>query len=184
MGILEQLNNPIPTYCPETFTEYDLIKCIYEFYNYKKMNEETTQETYSLNDGDIEEVLNNMTGTSTTTEETSEEPVAVEPVDFEDDEEDNSEEYDEDEDEEEDEEPQEELTVESSLQRIRRILTDNADEEHSRFRGAPWYEIIRQKVIMIAGMGGIGSWLSLLIARLNPRAVWMYDDDMVEIANM
>jgi hypothetical protein len=152
------------------------------------MNEETTQETYSLNDGDIEEVLNNMAGTSTTTEETSEEAVAVEPVDFEYDEENNSEEYDEDEEEEEEnegnEEAQEELTIESSLQRIRRILTDNADEEHSRFKGAPWYEIIRQKVIMIAGMGGIGSWNALLIARLNPRAIWMYDDDMVEIANM
>lgn len=182
VGILEQCNS-IPTYCPETFTYEDLIRCIYELFNYKKMNEETIQETYSLNDDDIEEVLNNMEETSTTTEETSEEPVAVEPVDFEDDEEDNSEEY-EDDDEEENEEPQEELTVENSLQRIKRIITGNADEEHSRFKGAPWYEIIRQKVIMIAGMGGIGSWNALLIARLNPKAIWVYDDDMVEIANM
>lgn len=72
-----------------------------------------------------------------------------------------------------------------SIEKIKRILADNNDdEEHSRFKGASWYDIIQQKVIMLAGIGGVGSWSALLIARLNPKAIWLYDDDRVEVANM
>ena len=44
-----------------------------------------------------------------------------------------------------------------SIEKIKRILADNNDdEEHSRFKGASWYDVIQQKVIMLAGIGGIG----------------------------
>ena len=44
-----------------------------------------------------------------------------------------------------------------NIERIKKILADNNDdEEHSRFKGASWYDIIQQKVIMLAGIGGIG----------------------------
>lgn len=72
-----------------------------------------------------------------------------------------------------------------NIEKIKRILADNNDdEEHSRFKGASWYDVIQQKVIMLAGIGGIGSWTALLLARLNPKAIWLYDDDRVEVANM
>lgn len=72
-----------------------------------------------------------------------------------------------------------------NIEKIKKILADNNDdEEHSRFKGASWYDIIQQKVIMLAGIGGIGSWTALLLARLNPKAIWLYDDDRVEVANM
>ena len=40
------------------------------------------------------------------------------------------------------------------------------------------------KSIMIAGCGGIGSNLAYQIARLKPYAITLYDDDIVEMANM
>lgn len=44
-----------------------------------------------------------------------------------------------------------------NIERIKKILADNNDdEEHSRFKGASWYDVIQQKVIMLAGVGGIG----------------------------
>lgn len=173
MGLFEQLTNPIPTYCLEKFTEEDLIRCIYELFNYKKMNESVTvPEAYTLNDNDVAEVLQNMNSdvqaqeveeeiTEETTEEDFNEEVPEDPV---------------------------EQVVEQSdenIEKIKKILADNNDdEEHSRFKGASWYDVIQQKVIMLAGIGGIGSWSALLIARLNPKAIWLYDDDRVEVANM
>lgn len=54
----------------------------------------------------------------------------------------------------------------------------------SRFSGTEWYNEIQQKRIILAGCGGIGSWTILQLARMNPAALFMYDDDIVEIANM
>ena len=166
MGILEQCNS-IPTYSPETFTYEDLIRCIYELFNYLKMNDqENTTGAYTLSDSDVAEILNNtMVGTTDTND--SEETVSTEvaSVDFEEpteileDDTEESEEENEDEDDEGytiDSSHQEELTMYSSIQRIKKILEDNHDEEHSRFKGASWYDVIRQKVIMLAGVGGIG----------------------------
>jgi sulfur carrier protein ThiS adenylyltransferase len=54
----------------------------------------------------------------------------------------------------------------------------------SRFSGTEWYNEIQRKRIIIAGMGGIGSWLAFQIARMHPDAITLYDDDEVERANM
>lgn len=54
----------------------------------------------------------------------------------------------------------------------------------SRFSSAVWYENIQTKTITLAGIGGIGSWLALLLARMNPANLFIYDDDVVETANM
>ena len=89
MGLFEQLTNPIPTYCLEKFTEEDLIRCIYELLNYKKMNESVTvPEAYTLNDNDVAEILQNMNSDvqaqeveEEITEETTEEaPMNVEEI--------------------------------------------------------------------------------------------------------
>lgn len=54
----------------------------------------------------------------------------------------------------------------------------------SRFSGASWYDKIRTKIILLAGLGGIGSYVAFLLSRMHPFKIVMYDDDKVEIANM
>lgn len=60
------------------------------------------------------------------------------------------------------------------------LVKDNT----SRFSSAVWYSAIQEKVITLAGVGGIGSYVGFLLARLKPRAIHIYDDDRVEEANM
>lgn len=54
----------------------------------------------------------------------------------------------------------------------------------SRFSGASWYDKIRTKIILLAGLGGIGSYVAFLLSRMHPFKIVMYDDDVVESANM
>ena len=54
----------------------------------------------------------------------------------------------------------------------------------SRFSGASWYDKIRTKIILLAGLGGIGSYVAFLLSRMHPYKIVMYDDDVVEPANM
>ena len=61
------------------------------------------------------------------------------------------------------------------------LLLNNAT---SRFSGTEWYNEIQKQRIILAGCGGIGSWTILQLARMNPAALFMYDDDVVEQANM
>lgn len=58
------------------------------------------------------------------------------------------------------------------------------DESTSRFSSAIWYEAIQKKTILLAGCGGIGSWTTMLLARMKPAALFIYDPDIVETANM
>ena len=54
----------------------------------------------------------------------------------------------------------------------------------SRFSGTEWYNEIQKQRIIVAGIGGIGSNCAYQLARMNPAALFMYDDDVVEQANM
>ncbi len=54
----------------------------------------------------------------------------------------------------------------------------------SRFSGASWYDKIRTKIILLAGLGGIGSYVAFLLSRMHPFKIIMYDDDIVESTNM
>lgn len=54
----------------------------------------------------------------------------------------------------------------------------------SRFSGASWYDKIRTKTILLAGLGGIGSYVAFLLSRMHPFRIVMYDYDRVESANM
>lgn len=58
------------------------------------------------------------------------------------------------------------------------------DESTSRFSGAEWYEKIKNSRIILAGLGGIGSWCALQLARMTPASIVLYDDDVIEMANM
>ena len=58
------------------------------------------------------------------------------------------------------------------------------DESTSRFSSAIWYQKIQEKTITLAGVGGIGSYVGFLLARMKPSALFIYDPDTVETANM
>ena len=56
--------------------------------------------------------------------------------------------------------------------------------ENSRFTGAKWFSDVSKLHIYLFGVGGIGSWTSLLINRLSVFSINIYDFDTVEEANM
>ena len=58
------------------------------------------------------------------------------------------------------------------------------DEATSRFSSAIWYQKIQEKRIVLAGVGGIGSYVGFLLARMKPSALFIFDPDTVETANM
>lgn len=58
------------------------------------------------------------------------------------------------------------------------------DESTSRFSSAVWYEAVREKTIILAGVGGIGSYVAFLLGRMKPRRLIIYDNDKVETVNM
>ena len=58
------------------------------------------------------------------------------------------------------------------------------DEATSRFSSAIWYENIQKKTVILAGVGGIGSYVGFLLARMKPASMFIYDDDIVEAVNM
>lgn len=69
------------------------------------------------------------------------------------------------------------------------IIPENSEslsvkENTSRFSTAMWYDAIQTKIVVLAGVGGIGSYVGFLISRFHPRAMFIYDDDRVEAANM
>jgi molybdopterin/thiamine biosynthesis adenylyltransferase len=58
------------------------------------------------------------------------------------------------------------------------------DDSTSRFSGATWYKAIQDSNVMLAGLGGIGSWVFMMLSRMKPKQIVLYDDDVVEMANL
>lgn len=54
----------------------------------------------------------------------------------------------------------------------------------SRFSSAIWFEKIQQQHIILAGVGGIGSYVAFLLSRMKPKSITLYDPDTVETVNM
>lgn len=61
------------------------------------------------------------------------------------------------------------------------LLIDSAT---SRFSSAIWYEEIKKKNVILAGVGGIGSYVGFLLSRMKIDALTIYDPDRVEVVNM
>lgn len=57
-------------------------------------------------------------------------------------------------------------------------------DQYSRFKGADWFNIVQQQDIILAGLGGIGSYVSLFLSRLGPKNLYLFDDDLFEYHNM
>ena len=61
----------------------------------------------------------------------------------------------------------------------------NTAESTVRFSGASWFEAAKSVSATIAGVGGIGSWTSLLLSRISTSIrINLYDDDNVEVVNL
>lgn len=57
-------------------------------------------------------------------------------------------------------------------------------ENTSRFSGAVWFDAIKKKTVLLAGLGGIGSYVAFMLARMQPYNIILMDNDVVETANM
>ena len=69
------------------------------------------------------------------------------------------------------------------------IIPENSEtllinETRARFSSALWYEKIQEQNIILAGIGGIGSFVTFLLSRMNPISITIYDPDRVEAVNM
>lgn len=53
-----------------------------------------------------------------------------------------------------------------------------------RFKGASWFIDMQYTSVAVAGLGGIGSWASFLMARCNPYRLDLFDYDYVAVHNM
>lgn len=57
-------------------------------------------------------------------------------------------------------------------------------EQTLRFSGAPWFDEASKLRILIAGLGGIGSYATYAVSRFRPELVVTVDPDSVEYVNM
>lgn len=57
-------------------------------------------------------------------------------------------------------------------------------ENTSRFSSASWYNNVKSKGVILAGVGGIGSYVAFLLARMQVLSLTVFDNDVVEAANM
>tara|TARA_R100001377_G_scaffold85310_1_gene71514 strand:+ start:43997 stop:44686 length:690 start_codon:yes stop_codon:yes gene_type:complete len=55
--------------------------------------------------------------------------------------------------------------------------------QHSRFKGAPWFNTDNPESVLIGGAGGIGSWLAFFCSRANIKPM-VYDFDTIEAHNI
>jgi len=60
---------------------------------------------------------------------------------------------------------------------------DFIDDSKSRFKGALWFDWIKDKPLTIGGCGGINSWTCIPFARMGCKLI-LYDFDTVEVVNL
>lgn len=58
------------------------------------------------------------------------------------------------------------------------------NDQTLRFSSADWFEKIKEQEVVLAGLGGIGSWCALLLSRLDIKSLSLYDDDFVDSVNL
>ena len=58
------------------------------------------------------------------------------------------------------------------------------NDDSARFSGAEWFNKMQEVGVSIIGLGGIGSWLALLLSRLKVRIMYCRDMDKVEAVNL
>lgn len=86
-------------------------------------------------------------------------------------------------------EPVEEIYEVEEISELEPILPENSktlliNEFTSRFSDAVWYKEIQKAQVLLAGVGGIGSYVAFLISRLKVDRIIIYDPDIVESVNI
>ena len=79
---------------------------------------------------------------------------------------------------------EEEETTATELPAVVETVVSEDLSQYGRFKGAPWYNIVKSLNITLAGLGGIGSWLSIFLARLGVNHMTLYDADVFNEVNM
>ena len=79
--------------------------------------------------------------------------------------------------------------LDSVIEEVHREIPLNSksltiDETTSRFSSAVWYNRIQESAVTLAGIGGIGSYVGFLLSRLKISSLYIYDPDIVDVANM
>lgn len=74
-------------------------------------------------------------------------------------------------------------TTEEAPQSSERERIMNALNSKTRFKGAEWFSKLSAQRVTVVGIGGIGSWLSLLLSRLGV-GLNLYDMDTVSRVNL
>lgn len=81
-----------------------------------------------------------------------------------------------------------ELTADTAAMIDQMIAELEAREDREdttvRFKSANWYDAVKESTMLCVGVGGIGSWVSLLLSRMHPKHLFIMDDDVVGIENM
>lgn len=79
-------------------------------------------------------------------------------------------------------------SVESNMENpnadLYQLSNIDIDETTARFSGAVWFEEIQKTDILLAGVGGIGSYVVFLLSRMKPNSITIFDNDVVEEVNM
>ena len=81
--------------------------------------------------------------------------------------------------------PAQPVTVEDAINMLPvNSMSYANDDTMSRFSGAMWFNAIQLSTVVLAGLGGIGSYVLFCLSRMKPKQIFLYDDDVVELANL
>ena len=73
-------------------------------------------------------------------------------------------------------------------QRINQLEADKKEllvnESTIRFSSAEWFSSVENQTVMLAGLGGIGSWTALFLSRLNLSGLCLIDYDKIDRLNL
>lgn len=67
---------------------------------------------------------------------------------------------------------------------IKTLNVESVDSTTIRFSGASWFKYFENKNIILAGLGGIGSYVAYLLSKFKPANLILYDPDKVEFVNL
>ena len=67
---------------------------------------------------------------------------------------------------------------------IKTLDVESVDSTTIRFSGASWFKYFENKNIILAGLGGIGSYVAYLLSKFKPANLILYDPDKVEFVNL
>ena len=76
------------------------------------------------------------------------------------------------------------VTFEDPFNPAQRVNYDEVRATVARFSTADWFKKMTEQTVIIGGQGGISSWLTLLVARMRPTAIYTFDPDTVETVNL